>query len=81
MHCGVEYILFTGFLSYYGDRTGEYTPSCIGCCHSDGVATVLFQFCYGVAGRAISDGGTSGGSRNLERGVQKYGAVYALENF
>ena len=36
--------LFTFFLSYYGDRITWGTPSCIGCCHSDGVATVLLHF-------------------------------------
>ena len=40
----------TCFPSHSSDRLTDYTPSCIGCCHSDGVATVLLQSCYDVAG-------------------------------
>ena len=51
--------VLTCFKSHSSDRVTDCTPSCIGCIHSDGVATVLLQSCYDVASRAISDGGTA----------------------
>ena len=38
-------VLFTFFFSDNGDRVSGYAPSCIGRCHSDGVANVLLQSC------------------------------------
>ena len=64
-YCSMYVILFTFFLSDYGYRVGGYAPSCIGCCYSDGVATVLLQSSYGVAGRATSGDGTTSSTISL----------------
>ena len=54
---GYIHQFITCFASHSSDRVTGCSPSCIGCCHSNGVVIVFLQSCYSVAGRAISDCG------------------------